>query len=82
MFDLYSKGLGNLLDLFDVNAFFFILVIVALFLLYLLPTIFAMTRRKIQFLAIFLLNVFAGWTGIGWLAALIWAAIKEKSDGT
>jgi len=48
---------------------------------YFLPTIIAVATRKRQRLAIILLNIFGGWTGIGWLVALIWAAIKEKSDG-
>ena len=48
--------------------------------LYFLPSIIALTRHKRQTLAIFLLNLFAGWTGIGWIGALIWAAIKEKTE--
>jgi len=48
---------------------------------YFLPTIIALAMRKKQRLAIILLNIFGGWTGIGWLVALIWAAIKEKADG-
>ncbi|MDO8578979.1 MAG: superinfection immunity protein [Dehalococcoidales bacterium] len=44
---------------------------------YLLPTIIALAMRKRQRLAIILLNIFGGWTGIGWFVALIWAAIKE-----
>jgi hypothetical protein len=27
-----------------------------------------------------LLNLFAGWTALGWVGALIWAVIKEKED--
>jgi hypothetical protein len=27
-----------------------------------------------------MINIFTGWTGIGWFVALIWASIKEKSD--
>ena len=49
--------------------------------LYFLPTIIALSMRKKQSPAIVLLNIFGGWTGIGWLVALIWAAIREKSDG-
>jgi hypothetical protein len=47
---------------------------------YFLPTIIAVARHKKQALAIFLLNLFAGWTALGWVGALIWAVIKEKDD--
>ena len=40
---------------------------------YFLPAIFARTRHKQNFGAILALNTLAGWTGIGWLVALIWA---------
>jgi len=43
-------------------------------LLYLLPSALAMKRRHHNASAIALLNVFLGWTIIGWLAALVWAA--------
>jgi hypothetical protein len=59
---------------------FFIIIIT--FALYLLPTIIASTRHKHQFLAICLINIFAGWTFVGWLVALIWAAMREQSDNT
>jgi hypothetical protein len=48
--------------------------------LYFVPSIIALARHKRQTLAIFLLNLFAGWTVIGWIGALIWAAIKEKTE--
>jgi hypothetical protein len=56
--------------------------LIALFalIIYLFPTIVAVLNKKRQAAAIFILNLFTGWTGIGWLAALIWAAIKEKTD--
>lgn len=42
-------------------------------LLYFLPTIFAVVRRHRQAAPIILLNVFLGWTFLGWIAALIWS---------
>ena len=66
------------LGLIGVVIVFFIIIIALA--LYLLPTIIAAARHKNQFLAICLINIFAGWTFVGWLAALIWAAIKEQSD--
>ena len=49
--------------------------------IYFLPTIIALSKRKKQAAAIVLLNIFGGWTGVGWLVALIWAALNEESDG-
>jgi hypothetical protein len=45
--------------------------------MYFLPSIIALARSKRDILAIFLLNLFLGWSIIGWIIALIWAA---KSD--
>ena len=42
--------------------------------LYFLPTIIALARSKRDTLAIFLLNFFLGWSVIGWIVALVWAA--------
>ena len=44
------------------------------FVMYFLPTIIALIKSKRDTLAIFLLNFFLGWTVIGWVVALIWAA--------
>ena len=44
------------------------------FVMYFLPTIVAMIRSKHDTLAIFLLNFFLGWSVIGWIIALVWAA--------
>lgn len=45
-------------------------------LLYFIPAIIA--REKADFKLIFLLNLFLGWTIIGWIWALIWSFEKEK----
>jgi hypothetical protein len=44
---------------------------------YLLPSIIGLRKRNA--LAIFLLNLLTGWTGIGWIAALIWSVMKEAA---
>jgi Superinfection immunity protein len=44
------------------------------FLFYFLPTIIAFARSKRDAMSIFLLNLFLGWTLIGWVVALVWAA--------
>lgn len=45
--------------------------------LYFLPTIIAAIKSKRDTLAIFLLNFFLGWSVIGWIIALIWAARND-----
>jgi hypothetical protein len=49
------------------QAILFILLIIV----YFLPSIFAIGKRYA--LGIFLLNLFLGWTLLGWLGALIWS---------
>jgi hypothetical protein len=44
-------------------------------LFYFLPSFIA--RRKRNARAIFLLNLLAGWTAVGWVAALIWALVND-----
>jgi hypothetical protein len=56
---------------FHFHPFFLILSM----LLYFLPALLA--RDKPSFTAIFLVNLFAGWTFIGWIIALIWAVTAE-----
>jgi hypothetical protein len=45
--------------------------------LYFLPAIIA--RRKTNALAIFVFNLFFGWTGIGWVIALVWACTRDSA---
>ena len=46
--------------------------------IYFIPALNAGRRRHHQTAAILLLNVFVGWTGIGWIAALVWSATAPK----
>jgi hypothetical protein len=41
----------------------------------LLPTILALAFRRSNWPLILLVNFFLGWTGIGWLVCLLWAAL-------
>jgi hypothetical protein len=45
--------------------------------MYFLPSIIALARNKRDTLAIFLLNFFLGWSVIGWIVALVWAAKND-----
>jgi uncharacterized membrane protein YqaE (UPF0057 family) len=51
-----------------------ILIVVALF-VYFLPAIIGGSKRNGG--AIFVLNLFLGWTFIGWVVALIWACTSD-----
>lgn len=53
--------------------------VVALVLLcvYFVPTIVASSRRHADRNAILVLNLFLGWTFVGWVIALVWA-VKSK----
>lgn len=53
-----------------------------LFIPYFLPTIIALMRRSANTGGIFLLNFFAGWTGIGWIISLIWAIAGRTTNDT
>lgn len=44
---------------------------------YFLPTIIG--RHKANAMAIFMLNLFLGWTLLGWVAALIWACTQDSA---
>jgi hypothetical protein len=60
-----------------VSTFFFFPLFGLPFLMYFLPSIIALARSKRDLLAIFLLNLFLGWSVIGWFVALIWAAKND-----
>ena len=47
------------------------------FLFYFFPSIIAFARSKRDATSIFLLNLFLGWTLIGWVVALIWASKND-----
>jgi hypothetical protein len=49
-------------------------------LLYFLPALAASRRRHPGALAVFFLNLFFGWTLLGWVAALIWAFAGRPAE--
>lgn len=47
------------------------------FVLYFLPAIIAVVRSKRDAVSIVVLNLFLGWTAIGWVIALVWALKQD-----
>ena len=45
---------------------------------YFLPIIVAVARKKQKMLGTVLLNIFLGWTFIGWIIALVWAFSADR----
>jgi Superinfection immunity protein/zinc-ribbon domain len=58
---------------------FFLLIVV---LPYFLPTIIAIAKKKRNAGAIALLNIFLGWTIIGWIVAMVWAFTADAPTVT
>mgnify|MGYP007071571068 CR=1 FL=1 len=52
--------------------------VIIFFILYFLPSVIAVSQKKSNTLAIVILNLVAGWTLIGWIVALVWAATKDN----
>jgi hypothetical protein len=44
-----------------------------------LPTLVAKSRKHPNVLPIFLINLFFGWTFVGWLVALVWACTRPAA---
>src|SRR3954470_12986235 len=54
--------------------------IIVCFLLYLLPTLIAAGRKSKRTAGVFVVNFFLGWTILGWIIALAWAAGSDKDE--
>ncbi len=54
-------------------------MLIVVILVYFLPTVIALSRGHLSALAIFLINLFFGWTLIGWLVALIWSCTANTA---
>jgi len=63
-----------------INGIFSGLAFVGVIFLYFLPSF--MARGKKHYSGIEILNIFLGWTGLGWVLALIWAVSDEDKPKT
>ena len=56
------------------------IAVLLLLLIYFIPTIISMLRSHPNAVAIIVLNILAGWTGLGWLVSLIWSLLRIKEN--
>lgn len=57
-----------------------IALLIFLLCLYFLPTFVANGRNHRNATPIVLINLFLGWTVIGWVGALVWATLHQPGD--
>jgi hypothetical protein len=57
---------------------FFAILITVFFLFYLLPFAIAFNKKRANTGAIFVLNLFLGWSFVGWVIDLVWAIKEER----
>jgi len=56
---------------------FLVLLIISI---YFLPTIVALVGDHSSFLAIFILNLLAGWTLLAWIILLVWSFLDREPE--
>lgn len=61
-----------------IGPIFLLLAIGIAFMMYWLPSIIALFRGHQNKLAIILINLFFGWTFLGWIGTLIWSFIDPS----
>lgn len=64
----------------DSSPFAGVILLMAAFAIYFLPTFVAAKRGHPNGTSIFLLDLFLGWSLIGWVVALVWSASAFKVD--
>lgn len=72
-----SIGLTGVIKENGMAAGLFLLGLVAV-VVYFVPAAVGFARRKENRFAIFLLNLFLGWSLLGWVVALVWAVSKDR----
>ena len=59
---------------------FMFLIIIPLIVVYLLPTIIVLIRKNVNKSMVILLNVFLGWTLVGWIISLILSLQNQQKN--
>lgn len=60
-----------------ISILVFLVVLIVALIIYFIPAITADARKHNHTMAITMLNLFLGWTFIGWVAALVWACMND-----
>ncbi len=68
---------GNEMSSAIVGAILGLLALVVAAVIYFIPALIAHQNKKKNASAIFMLNLLAGWTFIGWVVAIVWAVTKD-----
>jgi hypothetical protein len=61
------------------TSFLGIALVIIVLAIYFLPTIVAGRRYHNNMMAIFVVNLFLGWTFLGWVGALVWSCTNDVS---
>lgn len=59
-----------------------LIILIPFLAIYFLPTFIALGRKKSNQTAIILLNLFLGWTFVGWIVSLVWACTSNNNSQT
>ena len=82
IFFLLVIALWFILGLLEINITYGGLAFFSIFVFYFLPSIIALIRKHRNENAIAILNLFLGWTFIGWIIALVWSFTADvKTSG-
>ena len=60
-----------------IGLIFWLICMAFMLVLYFLPSMIAYKKKK-DFTAILVLNIFTGWTFVGWVISLVWACTSDK----
>ncbi len=66
----------NYTKAFFISLAIYIAMLIPLILLYFLPSIIALNKKDKNIVTIIIINLFFGWTVIGWIFTLIWVIKK------
>jgi hypothetical protein len=61
----------------DSSSIIFLLIILLGVIIYFIPAINAYSKKKANASAVLTLNLFLGWTLIGWIVALVWSSTED-----
>ena len=63
------------------DVLIFLLMFAVLIYVYFIPSIVAVKRNHKNHMPIILLNIFLGWSLLGWVAALVWSTTVQDNQG-